>query len=330
MIPKHVAIVGFDEITSLDLTGPLEAFSRAVVTDSNGKLQHCYKVTIATIGAKTFHSEFGLCMTGSSSLDSLRHLDTLIVPGGPGMRNSASGALLANWIGRHQDRIRRIASVCTGIFGIAPTGLLNGRRVTTHWKYAADLTTRFPELRVDADALYIRDGKFLTSAGVTAEIDLSLSMIEEDFGPQVALAVARELVVYMKRPGGQQQFSEPLKFQAASTKGFADLVAWMLVNLDRDLSVEALAERMNLSPRQFSRGFTAEFNESPAAFVRRLRLEEARSRLSSSDCPVDSVANSVGFSDPDSFRRAFVQRYGVAPHDYRNRFSAKVRETYIS
>ncbi|KAA6465245.1 helix-turn-helix domain-containing protein [Acidobacteria bacterium AB60] len=180
---------------------------------------------------------------------------------------------------------------------------------------------------MDADALYIRDGKFLTSAGVTAGIDLSLAMIEEDFGPQVALAAAGELVVYMKRPGGQQQFSEPLKFQAASTKGFADLAAWVSVNLDRHLTVEVLADRMNLSPRQFSRGFTAEFNESPAAFVRRLRLEEARSRLSSFDCPVDSVGSSVGFGDADSFRRAFVQRYGVAPRDYRSRFSAKARQT---
>jgi len=322
MIPRHIVIAGYDDITALDLSGPLDAFRSAMLADSKGRPQPCYKVTIAAIGAKTFRSESGLCMTASCLLGSLRHLDTLIVPGGKGMRTSVSAARIANWIGRRVGAIRRIASVCTGIYGLAPTGLLNGRRVTTHWKYAADLAARFPELKVDADALYIRDGKFYTSAGVTAGIDLSLALIEEDFGSQIALTVARELVVYMKRPGGQDQFSEPLKFQVASTSRFADLAAWILGNLDRNLSVEVLAERVNLSPRQFSRRFRAEFNDSPAAFVQRLRLEEARKRLSASGSTVESVACSIGFGDPDGFRRAFIQRYGVAPHQYRSRFRA--------
>ena len=186
----------------------------------------------------------------------------------------------------------------------------------------AELASRFPALKVDANALYIRDGKFYTSAGVTAEIDLSLALIEEDFGPQVALAVARELVVYMKRPGGQEQFSEPLKFQVASTSRFAELAAWMPGHLNKDLSVEAMAEHMNLCPRQFSRRFRVEFNSSPAAFVQRLRLDEARKRLSAASCNVKRVADSVGFHDPDSFRRAFMQRFGVAPTHYRSRFVA--------
>jgi transcriptional regulator GlxA family with amidase domain len=320
MTPKHIVIVGYDDITSLDLSGPLEAFSSAVIEDSRGRKQPCYKVTIAALGAKTFQSESGLRMTGSCFLSSLRNIDTLIVPGGLGMRTSPSGPRLAGWISKRVGTIRRIASVCTGIYGVAVTGLLNGRRVTTHWKFADDLATRFPELKVDASGLYIRDGKFYTSAGITAGIDLSLALIEEDFGPQVALAVARELVVYVKRPGGQEQFSEPLKFQIASTSRFADLTAWMLGHLDGNLSVEALAERVNLCPRQFSRRFRVEFKSSPAAFVQRLRLDEARQRLSAPGCSVESVANSVGFGDPDSFRRAFVQRYGVAPHQYRSRF----------
>jgi transcriptional regulator GlxA family with amidase domain len=322
MTPKHIVIVGYDNITSLDLAGPLEAFCSAFVEDSKGRPQPCYKVTIAALGAKTFSSESGLRMTASCFLSSLRHLDTLLVPGGSGMRTSPSGLKLANWIGRHASGIRRIATVCTGIFGVAPTGLLNGRRVTTHWRFAADLSTRYPELRLDANALYIRDGKFYTSAGITAGIDLSLALIEEDFGPQVALTVARELVVYMKRPGGQEQFSEPLKFQVASTSRFADLATWILGHLVRDLSVDVLAEHMNLCPRQFSRRFKAEFKSSPAAFVQRLRLDEARKRLSAAGCSVESVADSVGFHDPDSFRRAFVQCFGVAPTQYRSRFLA--------
>jgi transcriptional regulator GlxA family with amidase domain len=325
MIPKHIVIVGYDDITSLDLSGPLEAFSSAVHEDSKGNPQPCYKVTIAALGAKTFRSESGLRMAGACLLSSLRHLDTLIVPGGRGMRISPSGIRLAKWIGQRAGTIRRIASVCTGIYGVAPTGLLNGRRVTTHWRYAADLAARFPELKVNADALYIRDGKFYTTAGITAGIDLSLALIEEDFGPQVALTVARELVVYMKRPGGQDQFSEPLKFQLASTTRFGDLAAWILGNLDRNLSVEVLAERVNLSPRQFSRRFRTEFNDSPAAFVQHLRLDEARKRLSASSCTIESVANSTGFRDPDAFRRAFIQRFGIPPQQYRTRFLANAR-----
>ena len=320
--PKHIVIVGYDDLTSLDLSGPLEAFSSAFLEDSSSSPQPCYKVTIAALNAKTFRSVSGLRMTASCSLSSLRHIDTLVIPGGPGIRLSPAAPKLADWISRRASGIRRIASVCTGVYAIAPTGLLDGRRVTTHWKFAGQLASRFPALKVDANALYIRDGKFYTSAGVTAGIDLSLALIEEDFGPRVALAVARELVVYMKRPGGQEQFSEPLKFQVATTSRFADLAAWILGRLNKDLSVEAMAEHINLCPRQFSRRFRLEFNSSPAAFVQRLRLDEARKRLSDPGGTVESIADSVGFHDPDSFRRAFTQRFGVAPTHYRSRFVA--------
>ena len=322
MSPKHVVIVGYDQITSLDLSGPLEAFSSALLQNSAGKPAPGYKVTIAALGAKTFCSESGLRVTAQCSLSSLRQVDTLIIPGGAGMRNPTTGAKLAGWINQRVNRIRRIASVCTGVYGLAATGLLNGRRVTTHWKFAADLAARFPDLNVDANPLYIREGKFYTSAGVTAGIDLSLALIEEDFGPQIALAVARDLVVYVKRPGGQEQFSAPLKFQMVSSSRFADLPAWILGHLDQDLSVEALARRMNLCPRQFSRRFQAEFSGSPAAFVQRIRLDEARTRLTAGDGTVERVADSVGFNDTDSFRRAFVKCFGVPPQQYRSQFVA--------
>jgi transcriptional regulator GlxA family with amidase domain len=302
------------------LAGPLEAFSSAFLEDSKGNQQPCYKVTIAALAARNFSSVSGLRMIAACSLSSLRHMDTLIIPGGRGARLSSSGPKLADWIGRRAGRIRRIASVCTGIFAVAPTGLLDGRRVTTHWRFAAELASRFPALRLDANALYLRDGKFYTSAGVTAGIDLSLALIEEDFGPRVALSVARELVVYMKRPGGQEQFSEPLKFQISSASRLADLAAWILGHLNENLSVEVMAKHVNLCPRQFSRRVRLEFNCSPAAFVQRLRLDEARQRLSASGCSVEGVAASVGFRDSDSFRRAFMQRFGVAPSHYRGRF----------
>jgi transcriptional regulator GlxA family with amidase domain len=322
MRPRHVVIVGYDQITSLDLSGPLEAFSSALLQNSAGKSEPCYKVTIAALGAKTFCSESGMRITASCSLSSLRQVDTLIIPGGRGMRNPAMAAKLARWINQRVDRIRRIASVCTGVYGLASTGLLDGRRVTTHWKFATDLAARFPQLKVDANPLYIREGKFYTSAGVTAGIDLSLALIEEDFGPQVALEVARELVVYVKRPGGQEQFSGLLRFQMVSTSRFADLPTWILGHLDHDLSVQALARRMNLCPRQFSRRFKTEFTSSPAAFVQRLRLDEARTRLAAGNSTVERVADSVGFHDPDSFRRAFVKCFGVPPQQYRSRFAS--------
>ncbi len=322
MLPKHVVIVGYDEITSLDLSGPLEAFSSAVIENARGNPQPCYRVTIAALGARTFSSESGLCVTAKHSLSSIRQADTLLIPGGRGMRNPSTGAKLAAWINKRINRIRRVASICTGVYGLAATGLLNGRRVTTHWKFANDLAARYPKLKVDANPLYIQEGKFYTSAGVTAGIDLSLALIEEDFGPQIALAVARELVVYMKRSGGQDQFSEPLKFQMASASRLADLPAWITGHLDQDLSVEVLAQRVHLCPRQFSRRFKAEFKSSPAAFVQRLRLDEARTRLAAANCSVETVADSVGFHDPDSFRRAFVKCFGVPPQQYRSRFAS--------
>ena len=323
MTPRQVVIVGFQDMMALDLTGPLEAFSSARVPSPKGIAEPGYKVTIAALGPRSFRSESGLQMTAARSLRSLRRIDTLIIPGGRGLRDPAVNARFGHWIQQAAGNIRRIATVCTGIYGLAPTGLLDGRRVTTHWMFCRDLATRYPRLKVDANALYLRQGKFYTSAGVTAGIDLSLALIEEDFGPQAALAVARELVVYLKRPGGQEQYSEPLRFQAQSSSRFADLAPWMVAHLAGDLTVERLAERVCLCPRQFSRRFKREFRSSPAAFVQRLRLDEARRRLSATASTVEAVANSVGFQDTDSFRRAFVKRFGVAPSMFRGRFASR-------
>lgn len=327
MNPKHIVILGYNGIMGLDLVGPLEAFGSAQVKSSKGAWEPCYRVTVAALGAKTFRSEFGLAFTAENTLSSIRAADTLLVPGGRGMRESDAPARLSAWLLKSANSIRRVASICTGIYGLAPSGLLNGRTVATHWKFASDLAKRFPKLKVDPNSLYVKDGKYWTAAGVTAGIDLSLALIEEDFGPEVALSVARELVVYMKRPGGQEQYSEPLQFQLQSRSRFADLLPWMVAHLDQDLSVDALAARISLCPRQFSRRFTQEFGSSPASFVRRLRLDEARERLSAPDCTVESVARSVGFSDADNFRRAFERCFGIAPSEFRGRFTSKPRST---
>src|SRR3974390_42948 len=307
----------------LDLVGPLEAFGSARVSAGPGKTEEAYRITVAALGSKTFRSEFGLAFTAAKYLSEIREADTLLVPGGRGMRCGDNAQRLSAWLRKNGGAVRRIASICTGIYGMAASGLLNGRTVATHWKHTTDLAKRFPKLRVDPNSLYLKDGKYWTAAGVTAGIDLALALIEEDFGPEVAIAVARELVVYMKRPGGQEQYSAPLQFQLQARGRFADLLPWMHAHLEQDLSVEALAERVWLGPRQFTRRFQQEFGSSPASFVRRMRLDEARQRLSSTDCSVEEVARSVGFSDGDNFRRAFERCFHVAPREYRGRFAAK-------
>ena len=322
MKPELIGFLGYDGIQGLDLVGPLEAFMSAFTDEAGGGARkYCYETLVIGLTVEPFTSETGITFKPHKTLEDVTALDTLIIPGGRGVRLDAEiNAKVAAWIKSRAGRIRRIASVCTGIFALAPTGLLDGRRVTTHWRFARDLAERFPKLNVDPNALFLKDGAFYTSAGITAGIDLTLALIEEDYGPRVALSVARELVVYLKRPGGQEQYSEPLQFQTQSTDRFADLAAWMVGHLHQDLSVEALAERACLCPRHFSRRFKDTFGTTPAAFVEDLRLGEARQRLATPGQSVESVARSVGFRSADSFRRAFERRFGITPGGYRSRF----------
>jgi transcriptional regulator GlxA family with amidase domain len=317
---RRIGILGYDGIQALDLVGPAETFA-AVPERADGTRE--YEIVIIGMGrTRRFTAETGLTLTADVGPDTRLKLDTLIVPGGRGMRTAPVASATAAFIRRRADRMRRVAAVCTGTYGLAATGLLDGRRVATHWRFAADLQRRFPKLRVDADAVFIRDGAFYTSAGISAGIDLSLALIEEDCGPRAALGVARELVVYLKRPGGQRQFSEPLQYQLKGADRFADLVGWISGSLDEDLSVVSMAERACLSPRQFTRAFTATFGVPPAAFVENLRLREATDRLAARRTGIDAVARSVGYASADVFRRAFERKFGIAPHEYRRRFSS--------
>ena len=316
----RIGLVGYEGIQALDMIGPSDAFTIPTVNDPDGKPQPLYEVVILGLTRKPFRAESGVVFQPHSTLNSAPPLDTLIIPGGAGTRDPKINRTISQWVARRSSRIRRIASVCTGIYLLAPTGLLNGRTVTTHWKFAPDVARRFPKLNVDPDPLFLKDGKFYTAGGVTASVDLSLALIEEDHGPRVALAVARELVVYLKRAGGQKQYSEPLEFQVTSADRFAELATWMVDHLREDLSLDALAKRACLSPRHFARRFKQEFNGTPATFVENLRLEEARRRLTERTQTIDTVATSVGFRSDDSFRRAFRRRFGVNPRDYRTVF----------
>jgi transcriptional regulator GlxA family with amidase domain len=320
-VRRRVGFLGYEGMEALDLVGPAEVFAKVQVGGAPA-----YEVLVFGVGDREVRTETGLTLGPRVPLaEAARGLDTLVVPGGRGLRAPGTLAAASAWLAAQAGRVRRIASVCTGVYGLAEAGLLDGRRATTHWQFARDVAARFPRVRLEPDALYVQDGPFYTSAGITAGIDLALALVEEDHGPRCALAVARELVVYLKRPGGQAQYSEPLRFQEQGAGRFADLTTWMVVGLAGDLSVEALARRACLSPRQFARAFREHFGETPAAYVERLRLEEARRRLEEGEAAVEQVALAVGFRSADVFRRAFERSFGVSPSTYRHTFGAPAR-----
>jgi transcriptional regulator GlxA family with amidase domain len=313
---RSIGFIGYNRVTALDLVGPAETFAVA-----NSLVPGAYEISVLAATAKPFVSGSGLKFTPSGTLAEAPTLDTIIVPGGAGLREVPVGGPIIEWL-KGRRRTRRLASVCTGIYALGESGLLNGRRATTHWRFAADVARRFPRVRLEPDAIFIQDGNIYSSAGITAGIDLALAFVEADLGPGIAVSVAREMVVYLKRAGGQLQFSEPLQFQTRSTDRFADLAAWLVPNIHRDISVESMASVAGLGARHFSRRFTQVFGVTPARYVEQLRLDEARKRLGAAQQTVDSVAASVGYSNTDSFRRAFERRFGVAPSQFRGRFNA--------
>jgi transcriptional regulator GlxA family with amidase domain len=321
MTPLRVGFIGYEQANALDLAGPAEAFASAFRDAGKGKLERCYEVVIIGLTRRPFATESGLVFQPAATIETAPKLDTLIVPGGCGLRVTETNRKVADWVRNKAKTTRRVASVCTGIYGLAATGLLDGRTVTTHWRFAADVARLFPALKMKSNALFVKDEQFYTAAGVTAGIDLALALIEEDFGSKIALAAAREMVVYLKRSGGQEQYSEPLQFQMQSGDRFAELVAWMTNNPTAEMSVETLARRASLSPRQFFRRFKEHFGSSPAIFVETLRLNEARRRLSAGESSIDRVAESVGFNGGDSFRRAFTRRFRVTPSKFRRNFA---------
>ena len=318
--PLRIGIVGFDQVDALDLVGPAEAFASALAHDAGGNPGIAYEVVILGLTNSHFVAESGIVFQPRTTLRAAPRLDTIIIPGGAGLRRSDTNRAIARWIEDRAGKTRRVVSICTGIYALAASGLLDGRRVTTHWRFAADVTRRFPNLRVEPNALFIRDGNFYTSAGVTAGIDLALALIEEDLGRKAALRVARDLVVYLKRPGGQDQYSEPLRFQTMATDRLAELASWIATNPQCDLSIPILANRACLSQRHFVRRFKAAFGQSPGAFVQDRRLDEARRRLSAENLSIDAIAASVGFQSADAFRRAFRHRFRITPGRYRRNF----------
>jgi len=325
MVPKRIGLIGFDGVVAIDLAGPADVFTYAEMPMGQNGSQRCYEVITIGLSLRPFVTESGLVFTPQKSFKNAPPLDTLIVPGGSGLRKPQIAKPLREFLKARARHTRRIVSICTGLYALAGTGLLAGRKVTTHWHHAQKIARSFPELHVDDNAIFLKDGPFYTSAGATAGIDLSLSLIEEDYGPRVAMTVARELVVYLKRSGGQEQYSEPLKFQTQSVSRLSDLTTWIMGHLNEDLPLEVLASKACLCPRHFWRRFKAEFGCSPTDFVEKLRLDEARRRLSTTDDSVEHIGLSVGFKSADAFRRAFERRLEINPRDYRQRFRTSAR-----
>jgi transcriptional regulator GlxA family with amidase domain len=248
-------------------------------------------------------------------------IDTLIAAGGFGVREASADELLVGWVRSAARRSRRVASVCSGAFLLAAAGLLDGRRATTHWAYCRELARQHPKVGVDPNPIFVRDDNVWTSAGVTAGIDLALALVEDDLGPEIARHVARWLVMFVQRPGGQAQFSSHLEVAPATRTPLRELQAWIADHLDRDLRVEALAARAAMSTRNFARAFRREVGITPAAYVEVLRVEAARQRLERSAEPVEHIAARTGFGTPETMRRAFARRVGVPPAEYRSRFT---------
>lgn len=312
---------GYPDAQILDITGPLEVFARtARWLHDHGIARESYTTELVAPAAGAFACSSGIQLVATRRYDQVKRADTLLVAGGIGTYSLMEDPRLLRWLQRSVSRVRRIGSVCTGSLILARAGLLDGRAATTHWDDIEDLAAISASIRVHHDAIYVRDGKFYTSAGVTAGMDLALAMVEEDWGQPVALAVAQALVMFLKRPGGQSQFSGHLAAQFSEDDKVRELQLWMLEHLDQDLSVPRLAARVSMSERNFARRFTATVGTTPAQYVSRIRLEAARRRLEEDNLRIAQIVRRCGFNTQETMRRTFVTALGISPSEYRERF----------
>jgi transcriptional regulator GlxA family with amidase domain len=332
---RSVVIVAFDGMQPLDAIGPHEVFAGATsVLAFNGRKGAGYDLTLVSQHGNPITSESGLMICTAKLPTARTKIDTLLIPGGDGARQARHDRLLTDWIRGAAQRSRRVATVCTGAFIAAEAGLLDGRTVTTHWARAQQLADEYPALVVDPDPIYRRDGNVWTSAGVTAGIDLALAMVDADHGSDVAQTVARWMVMFLHRPGGQTQFAAPVWVPRAGHSTVRVAQDYIDAHPAADHRLDLLAVRAAMSGRHFSRVFTAEVGETPARYVERVRIEAARGELETTTAPLDVVATNCGFGTAESLRRAFLRRVGVPPDAYRRRFhsdsTATVRQLHAA
>jgi transcriptional regulator GlxA family with amidase domain len=318
---RVIEVLAFPAVQLLDVTGPLQVFASAneLVAEDGGAPPYALRVVAKGGQGVTASAGLGIAVSPLPRIGAAPN--TLMIAGGPGVEAAAADPVLIKWIQVRARKARRVASVCTGAFLLAASGMLDGRRAVTHWSYCAELARRFPAVRVESDPIFVRDGAVWTSAGVTAGIDLALALVEEDLGRTVALAVARYLVVFLKRPGGQAQFSTALSLQAAEDK-FGALHDWIAGHLADDISLAVLASQAGMSERSFSRRYAEATGLTPIHAVERLRVEAARRLLSESRLPVKRISQRCGFGSEETMRRSFLRLLAATPQNYRARFSA--------
>jgi len=322
---RHIAALAYPGAEVLDITGPLEVFdaaSRLEARDSDHPLP-LYETSLIARSKRSVEVTAHLQLTPQHDFGSAANLaiDTLIVPGGLDVSQAFDPKTLG-WLRATANRVERLVGVCSGALILAEAGLLNGRRATTHWE-SCDRLARYAGVRVQPDSIFVQDGEVYTSAGITAGMDLALSLVETDWGPSLALATARELVMYARRTGGQSQFSPHLRAHDTGSPEFGALVEWALGRLHEDLPVSRLAERCSMSVRNFSRAFVREIGMTPARFIEAARLEAARALLERGDTSLDAVAAQCGFRRAETMRRSFQRRIGVLPADYRRHFKLR-------
>jgi transcriptional regulator GlxA family with amidase domain len=318
---RVIDVLAYPAVQLLDVTGPMQVFASANdhVTSAGGAPP--YLLRLVAQGGERVTASAGLALAAAPLPPIGEALDTLLVAGGEGAEAAAADPALVAWVRQRAKQARRVASVCTGAFVLGAAGVLDGRRAATHWMWCTRLAERFPAVRVESDPIFVRDGAVWTSAGVTAGIDLALALVEEDLGRAVALAVARYLVVFFKRPGGQAQFSTALSLQSSEDK-FGVLHDWINGHLADDLSLAMLADHAGMSARSFSRRYAEATGLTPARAVERLRVEAARQLLSESRVPVKRIAQRCGFGSEETMRRSFLRLLSITPQDHRARFGS--------
>jgi transcriptional regulator GlxA family with amidase domain len=327
--PRQVAILAFPGVQSLDITGPLEVLAGAQhLLEDSGRGERGYEVRVVSLDGRPLQTTSGLTITPHAAIEPGRSpLDTLIVPGGSGHRAAEAEPALVDWIRETSHAARRTASVCTGAFLLARAGLLDGRRATTHWSAARRLQSMYSAIEVDPDPIFVRDGRVWTSAGVTAGMDLALALVEDDLDREAALVIARHLVLFLRRPGSQSQFSATLAAQQPEREPLREVQRQVLESVAEDHSVEAMAARAHMSPRHFARAFRAETGVTPGRYVERVRLEAARRQLEETTEPIAAVAAACGFASAETMRRVFLRALAVGPAEYRRRFHSSARDS---
>jgi transcriptional regulator GlxA family with amidase domain len=320
MPTRRIVIIGFNGMQPLDAIGPFEVFAGATRAAAALGQTGGYRVTLASRGGDPVRSESGVGLSMEPLPGTGERIDTLVLPGGDQARSARKDVELRSWIEAVAPGCRRVATVCTGAFLAAEAGLLDGRRVTTHWAQADRLASEYPALTVDPDPIYLRDGKYWTSAGVTAGIDLALALVEEDLGVEVAQTVARWLVMFLHRPGGQSQFASPVWVPRAERSTVRAVQTLVEASPGADHRMPALADAASMSVRHFARVFTSEVGETPGRFVEGVRTEAARRELETTDDTLDVIALRCGFGTAETLRRTFKRRLDVTPDSYRRRF----------